>query len=52
LVVLIGQRKALALAMKNNRSENRFSGCGATACAGLTPDESLANISSLIIAEF
>jgi hypothetical protein len=26
LVVLIGQRKALALAVKNNRTENRFSG--------------------------
>jgi exodeoxyribonuclease V alpha subunit len=26
LVVLIGQRKALAIAVKNNRTENRFSG--------------------------
>ena len=26
LVVLIGQRKALAMAVKNNRTENRFSG--------------------------
>jgi exodeoxyribonuclease V alpha subunit len=26
LVVLVGQRKALALAVKNNRTENRFSG--------------------------
>jgi len=26
LVVLIGQQKALALAVKNNRTENRFSG--------------------------
>jgi exodeoxyribonuclease V alpha subunit len=26
LVVLIGQRKALALVVKNNRTENRFSG--------------------------
>jgi len=26
LVVLIGQRKALAMAVKNNRRENRFSG--------------------------
>ena len=26
LVVLIGQRKALALAVKNNRTDNRFSG--------------------------
>jgi exodeoxyribonuclease V alpha subunit len=26
LVVLIDQRKALALAVKNNRTENRFSG--------------------------
>jgi hypothetical protein len=25
-VVLIGQRKALAMAVKNNRTENRFSG--------------------------
>jgi exodeoxyribonuclease V alpha subunit len=25
LVVLIGQRKALAMAVKNNRTENRFS---------------------------
>ena len=26
LVVLIGQRKALGMAVKNNRTENRFSG--------------------------
>jgi ATP-dependent exoDNAse (exonuclease V) alpha subunit len=26
LVVLIGQRKALGIAVKNNRTENRFSG--------------------------
>jgi exodeoxyribonuclease V alpha subunit len=26
LVVLIGQRKALAMAVRNNRTENRFSG--------------------------
>jgi len=26
LVVLIGQRKALAMAVKNNRTESRFSG--------------------------
>jgi hypothetical protein len=26
LVVLVGQRKAMALAVKNNRTENRFSG--------------------------
>jgi exodeoxyribonuclease V alpha subunit len=26
LVVLIGRRKALAIAVKNNRTENRFSG--------------------------
>jgi exodeoxyribonuclease V alpha subunit len=26
LVVLIGQRKALALAVKNNKTEQRFSG--------------------------
>ena len=26
LVVLIGQKKALAIAVKNNRTENRFSG--------------------------
>ena len=26
LVVLIGQRKALAMSVKNNRTENRFSG--------------------------
>jgi exodeoxyribonuclease V alpha subunit len=26
LVVLIGQRKALAMAVKNNRTDNRFSG--------------------------
>ncbi len=26
LVVLIGQRKALCMAVKNNRTENRFSG--------------------------
>jgi exodeoxyribonuclease V alpha subunit len=26
LVVLIGQRKALALAVRNNRTEKRFSG--------------------------
>jgi len=25
-VVLIGQRKALAMSVKNNRTENRFSG--------------------------
>ena len=26
LVVLIGQRKALAIAVRNNKTENRFSG--------------------------
>ena len=26
LVVLIGQRKALAMAVRNNKTENRFSG--------------------------
>jgi hypothetical protein len=26
LVVLVGQRKAMAMAVKNNRTENRFSG--------------------------
>ena len=26
LVVLVGQRKALAIAVRNNRTENRFSG--------------------------
>jgi exodeoxyribonuclease V alpha subunit len=26
LVLLIGQRKALAIAVRNNRTENRFSG--------------------------
>jgi exodeoxyribonuclease V alpha subunit len=26
LVILIGQRKALGIAVKNNRMENRFSG--------------------------
>ena len=26
LVVLVGQRKALAMAVRNNRTENRFSG--------------------------
>ncbi len=26
LVVLIGQRKALGMAVRNNRTENRFSG--------------------------
>ena len=26
MVVLIGQRKALAMAVRNNRTENRFSG--------------------------
>ena len=26
LVVLVGQRKALAMAVKNNRTQNRFSG--------------------------
>jgi exodeoxyribonuclease V alpha subunit len=26
LVILIGQRKALAMAVKNNRTKNRFSG--------------------------
>jgi hypothetical protein len=26
VVVLIGQRKAVAMAVKNNRTENRFSG--------------------------
>jgi exodeoxyribonuclease V alpha subunit len=26
LVVLVGQRKALAIAVKNNRTEQRFSG--------------------------
>lgn len=38
LVVLIGQRKALALAVKNNRTENRFSGLLArlTAAAGVS----------------
>jgi hypothetical protein len=25
-VVLVGQRKALAMAVRNNRTENRFSG--------------------------
>jgi hypothetical protein len=27
LVLLIGQRKALAMAVRNNRTENRFWGC-------------------------
>src|SRR5271165_6691064 len=34
LVVLIGQRKALAMAVKNNRTENRFSGLLARLLAG------------------
>jgi exodeoxyribonuclease V alpha subunit len=33
LVVLIGQRQALAMAVKNNRTENRFSGLLATLAA-------------------
>jgi ATP-dependent exoDNAse (exonuclease V) alpha subunit len=36
LVVLIGQRKALAMSIKNNRTENRFSGQLARLIAGKT----------------
>jgi exodeoxyribonuclease V alpha subunit len=36
LVVLIGQRMALAIAVKNNRTENRFSGLLARLAAMLT----------------
>ena len=34
LVVLIGQKKALALAVRNNRTEHRFSGLLARLKAG------------------
>jgi exodeoxyribonuclease V alpha subunit len=30
LVVLVGQRKALAIAVKNNRTQRRYSGLGAS----------------------
>lgn len=33
LVVLIGQKKALAMAVRNNRTERRFSGLLAKFCA-------------------
>ena len=36
LVVVIGQRKALAIAVRNNRTENRFSGLLARLAVMLT----------------
>ena len=37
LVVLVGQRKALAMAVKNNKTEQRFSGLLSRLTAKATP---------------